>query len=397
MLIRSSTSNFHKMIKREISGRLSALSKKIPIVAVTGPRQSGKTTLVKSVFPNYRYISLENPDNLDFALSDPKGFLNTYGQKIIIDGAQYAPKLFSYIQTIVDEKSENGLYVLTGSQNFLLHSKIFQSLSGRVLIFNLLPLSYRELGGTKFEVKNLAEQIVKGFYPRIYDSKLEPYEWYPSYIQTYLERDVRQILNVGDINSFRNFIRICAGRCGQVLNLSSIGNDMGISYQTVKKWLSVLEQSYIIFLLPPYYENFNKRIIKSPKLYFYDSGLVCSLLGIDSKETYNLHYLKGGIFESYVISELLKKKFNTGGNEEFFYWKDTNGNEVDLLIKKGMEKKAIEIKSSETIKSEFFNNLKRWSELDKKNDDLNLIYAGAEHQKRSGIRIYGWNIFSRQM
>jgi uncharacterized protein len=380
------------MVKRTISNRLLSLSKKIPILTITGPRQSGKTTLAKSVFPDYRYISLENPDNLDFALSDPKGFLNTYGQKIIIDEAQYAPKLFSYIQTIIDEKKENGLYVLTGSQNFLLHAKISQSLAGRVIIFNLLPFSNDELKSTKYKIDKLSDLIVKGFYPRIFDSGLNSSDWYQSYIQTYLERDVRQILNVGDINAFRNFLRVCAGRCGQVLNLSSIGSDLGISYQTVKKWLSVLEQSYIVYFLQPYFENFNKRITKSPKLYFYDTGLVCSLLGINSPESFELHYLKGSIFESFVISELLKSKFNLGISDEIFYWKDLNGNEIDCIISSGKEIKAIEIKAAETIKSEFFKTLYLWNKLDtKKNNSLNLVYGGNEYQKREFVKIYSWN------
>jgi len=385
----------HNLIKREISNRLVSLSRKIPIITIIGPRQSGKTTLAKAAFPDYRYISLENPDILDFALSDPIGFLNTYGQKIILDEAQYAPKLFSYIQTIVDEKRENGLYILTGSQNFLFHSKISQSLAGRVLIFTLLPLSYNELKDTKHEVKKLSEQILKGFYPRIYDSGINFAEWYRSYIQTYIERDVRQLLNVGDLHSFRNFLRVCAGRCGQVLNLSNIGNDLGISYQTVKKWISVLQQSYIIYLLQPYHKNFNKRIIKSPKLYFLDTGLLCSLLGINSEEEYNLHYLKGSIFESYIISELLKNSFNTGINCELYFWKDSNGNEIDCLIQEGIIIKALEIKSAETLKSEFFRTLYLWKNLDKNNNDLNLIYAGTENQKRKFVKVYGWNNFQK--
>lgn len=384
------------MITRIISNRLLALSKKIPILTITGPRQSGKTTLAKMTFPDYRYISLENPDNLDFALSDPKGFLNTYGQKIIIDEAQYAPKLFSYIQTIVDEKKENGLYILTGSQNFLLHAKISQSLAGRVIIFNLLPFSYDELKNTKYKINKLSELIVKGFYPRIYDSGLNPADWYQSYIQTYLEKDVRQLLNVGDINAFRNFLRVCAGRCGQVLNLSSIGNDLGFTYQTVKKWLSVLEQSYIIYFLQPYFENFNKRILKSPKLYFYDTGLVCALLGINSHESFELHYLKGNIFESFVISELLKNKFNTGIPNEFYYWKDLNGNEIDCIISNGPELKAVEIKAAETIKSEFFKTLYQWNKLDtKRNNSLNLVYGGSEYQEREMVKVYSWNECSK--
>jgi len=265
-------------------------------------------------------------------------------------------------------------------------------LAGRVIIFNLLPFSYDELRNTKYKINKLSELIVKGFYPRIYDSWLNSSDWYPSYIQTYLERDVRQIINVGDINTFRNFLRICAGRSGQVLNLSSIGNDLGISYQTVKKWLSVLEQSYIVYFLQPYYKNFNKRIIKSPKLYFYDTGLVCALLGINSPESYELHFLKGNIFETFVISEFLKNKFNTGSNNELYFWRDSNGNEIDCIISHGLNLKAIEIKSGETIKSEFFKTLYLWSNLDiKKNNDLNLVYGGSENQKRNSVKISGWD------
>ncbi len=288
------------------------------------------------------------------------------------------------------------MYILTGSQNFLLNAKISQSLAGKVIILNLLPFSYDELKNSKYNIDKLSELIVKGFYPRIYNSDLNPIEWYQSYIQTYLERDVRQILNVGNIHIFRNFLRVCAGRCGQVLNLSSIGNDLGISYQTVKKWLSVLEQSYIIYLLQPYYENFNKRILNSPKLYFYDTGIVCSLLGINSQESYNLHYLKGNIFESYVISELLKYKFNAGIPNDFYYWKDLNGNEIDCIISNSNKLIAVEIKAAETMKSEFFKTLYLWNKLDyKKNNNLNLVYGGNEILERDSIKIYSWNNCSK--
>ena len=384
------------MIKRTISERLISLSKKNPVLTITGPRQSGKTTLAESVFPGYYFISLENPDNLDFALSNPKGFLKTYGQKIIIDEVQYAPNLFSYIRTIVDKKKRNGLYILTGSQNLLLNAEISQSLAGRVINFNLLPFSYNELRNTKYKINRLSEMIVKGFYPRIYYSGLKSSDWYPSYIQDYLERDVRKIVNVGNINTFRNFLRICAGRCGQILNLSSIGNDLGISYQTVKKWLSVLEQSYIVYLLQPYYKNFNRRVIKSPKLYFYDTGLVCSLLGIKSPESYELHYLKGNIFETFVISEILKNKFNTGSNNELCFWRDSNGNEIDCIISSGLNLKAIEIKAGTKIKSGFTKTLYMWNKFNvNKNDDLNLIYGGSENQKRNSVKISGWNSLTK--
>jgi predicted AAA+ superfamily ATPase len=383
------------MIKRDISLRLISVSKKIPVIYLTGPRQSGKTTLVKDLFKSHRYISLENPDNLEFALNDPKGFLKTYGDKLIIDEAQHAPKLFSYIQSEVDEKKSRCSFILTGSQNFLLHSKISQSLAGRVIIFSLLPFSYKELCNTKFKTKGLSEFIYTGFYPRLYDSKLIPSDWYNSYIQTYLERDVRQILNVGDLNTFRTFLKVCAGRSGQVINLSSIGNDMGVSYQTVKKWLSVLEQSYIIHFLPPFYENFNKRILKSPKLYFYDTGLLCSLLGIDTKKEYNLHYLKGAIFETYVISEMIKQKLNAGENFELYYLRDSNGIEIDCIMEKSSKLKAVEIKAGETLKSDFFKNLYIWNKINnRKNSDLNIVYGGEENQLRKDIKVFGWKSIS---
>jgi len=379
------------MIKRDITERVKSIAKRIPIITITGPRQSGKTTLVKNVFPDYKYISLESPDNLDFAINDPKGFLNTYGQKLIIDEAQYAPKLFSYIQTIVDEIKDNGLYILTGSQNFLLSEKISQSLSGRVIILNLLSLSNNEIKKTAFRIKDLPELIVKGLYPRLYDSDISYTDWYPSYIQTYLERDVRNILNVGDINSFRKFLRVCAGRSGQVISLSKIGNDIGVSYQTVKKWLSVLEQSFIVYFLQPLYENFNKRIIKSPKLYFYDTGLVCSLLGINTPEAYNVHNLKGNIFETFIISEILKYKYNFGLTNDFYFWKDSSENEIDLVITEGNNYKAVEIKAGETIKSDFFKTLFFWNKLNPNtNTELNLIYGGSENQKRENVNIYDW-------
>lgn len=384
----------HKYIERNLSKKLKSIADKIPVISLTGPRQSGKTTLVRHIFQNYNYVSLDNPDTLDFALADPKGFLNTYGDKLILDEVQYSPNLFHYIKTNVDNLKNKYSYIITGSQNFLLNSEISESLAGRVIIFNLLPLSIDELSKTNYKFSGLSDIIVKGFYPRIYNADLRAADWYPSYIQTYLERDVRQIINVGDINSYRNFIRVCAGRCGQIINLSSIGNDIGVSYQTIKKWLSILEQSYIIFLLQPYYKNFNKRIIKSPKIYFYDTGLACSLLGINSPETFETHYLKGNLFESFVISELVKRKFNSASNEEFYFWRDSNGNEVDCLIETGQKLKAIEIKVGQTIKSEFFNNLYLWNNLNKeKNKDLNLIYGGTENQKRKSVKIFGWKNF----
>lgn len=381
----------HKIIKRDITSKVLSASSKMPVLFITGPRQSGKTTLVKTAFKNHKYVSLENPDTRDFAVNDPRGFLKTYGSKVIIDEAQHSPALFSYIQTEVDEKKTKCSYILTGSQNFMLHSGISQSLAGRVIIFSLLPFSYKELKNTAHGNKTLPEYIFKGFYPRLYDTKIAPEEWYKSYIQTYIERDVRQILNVGDLNAFRVFLKVCAGRSGQVLNLSSIAGDIGISYQTVKKWLSVLEQSYIIHLLQPYHTNLNKRLLKSPKLYFYDTGLLCSLLMLNSAKDYEMHYMKGSIFETYVISELLKSSLNSGINFGFYFLRDSNGYEIDCIAESGTSLKAIEIKAGSTIKPEFFKNLLTWNKLNpKRNSLMNLIYGGDEDQIRNNIKVLNW-------
>ena len=388
----------HKIIKRDITSKVLSASRKMPVLFITGPRQSGKTTLVRSIFKNHKYVSLENPDTRDFAISDPRGFLKTHGSRVIIDEAQHVPALFSYIQTEVDEKKTKCSYILTGSQNFMLHSKISQSLAGRVKIFSLLPFSYNELKNTFHGNKTLPEYIFKGFYPRLYDTKMAPEDWYKSYIQTYIERDVRQILNVGDLNSFRVFLKVCAGRSGQVLNLSSIAGDIGVSYQTVKKWLSVLEQSYIVHLLQPYHVNLNKRLLKSPKLYFYDTGLLCSLLMLNSAEDYEMHYMKGSIFETFIISELLKNNLNRGLNYGFYFLRDSNGYEIDCIAESSSSVRAIEIKAGSTIKSEFLNNLLKWNKLNPKiNTLMSLIYGGDEDQIRHNIKILNWRNIPKLM
>ena len=379
------------IIERILREKIIELLTKLPVVSITGPRQSGKTTLVKYLLHEYKYVSLENPSSLNFALNDPTGFLRTYGDKLIIDEAQKAPELFSYIQTIVDEKNQNGLYVLTGSQNFLLSEKISQSLAGRVAIFYLLPFSYDEIKETEFNINELWSLLIKGFYPRVYNSNLDPAQWYNDYIQTYIERDVRQITNVGDLNTFRKFISICAARCGQIINLSSIANDIGISYHTVRKWISIMEQSFIIFTLKPFHENYNKRLIKSPKIYFYDTGLLCALLNIKDEITLGTHPNKGSIFESFIISELYKNKYNLAQLKDFYFFRDQTGNEVDCLQKDGLHIKAIEIKSTETIKSELFKGLHYWNALDNKHKkSLFLVYSGNENQFRENLTIISW-------
>lgn len=379
------------MIDRILAAKLKKAFEKYPVVSLTGPRQSGKTTLIKFVFPGLKYVSLEDPDNRAFALEDPRGFFKTWPAPAIIDEIQRAPHLFSYMQTLVDETGKPGRYVISGSQNFLLMEGISQSLAGRVAIFNLLPLSMEELKSHESELNDYPHYLFKGFYPRIYDSELQPSEWYSNYINTYIERDVRLIKNISDLSIFQRFLKLCAGRCGQILNLSELGNDCGITHNTVKAWLSILESSFIVFLLQPFYKNFSKRIIKMPKLYFFDPGLVCSLLGIEKEEQLHTHYLKGGIFESFVLSEMIKKRFNNGLQNNCYYWRDKTGREIDCLVDRGQDFLPVEIKSSRTIISDFFENLS-WFEscAGLKRGSGFIIYGGDMNQKRENGTVMSW-------
>jgi hypothetical protein len=372
-------------IHREITEKLTALSKQFPVISLTGPRQSGKTTLVKTVFPEMEYRSLENPDNAEFALTDPVGFLYQSETGLIIDEAQKAPELFSYIQGIVDEKNESGMYVLTGSQNFLLLEKITQSLAGRVAVLKLLPFSFHEYR-SRFKKVDIEEIIINGMYPRIYDKKIDPKNWFDTYVTTYLERDVRQIKNIDNLFTFQRFLKLCAGRSGRILNYSSLANDCGITHNTARAWISVLEASYIIHLLPPYYENFNKRTIKAPKLYFLDTGLLSYLLGITSKEIYSAHPLRGEIFETYVLSELVKTFFNKAERGELYFWRDKTGHEIDFIIPKAGDLVTIEVKSGKTINSDYFKNIEYWQGLTGKKNSY-VIYQGSNEQKRNTVHI----------
>lgn len=377
-------------LKRDIEKKIIISAKKYPVIAIIGPRQSGKTTLAKNLFKNYQYISLEDLDNREFAEKDPRGFLETYSKKTIIDEVQKVPKLFSYLQTKVDSVNASGQYILTGSQNFLLHQGISQSLAGRVAIFRLFSLSFDELIKNKYFFNTVDDYIYSGGYPAIFKNKIEPADWYPNYIETYIERDLRNIKQITDLSAFRTFVKLCAGRVGQIVNLSDLGRDVGVSHNTIKSWLSILETSYIIFFLQPYYKNFNKRIIKSPKLYFYDTGLVCSLLGINDKKQIKTHYLKGNLFENFVISEFIKNKFNKNYQTDYYFWKDKTGREIDLLEIKNQKIKPIEIKSSMTINEDFFKNIKSWQKITKNKEKGILIYGGLESQKRSFVDILSW-------
>lgn len=379
------------MIKRRLAKQLLKLAKQYPVISLTGPRQSGKTTLVRNLFPKYRYVTLEDLDQRRFANEDPRGFLNEYHQYVIFDEVQNCPDLFSYIQGVVDQDQLPGQFILTGSQNFLLLEKISQSLAGRSGIMHLLPLENKELEEAKKIPPSIEEMLIKGFYPRLYEQSVEPQEWYPNYIRTYIERDVRQIKNVHDLDTFQLFLKMCASRAGQLLDLTSLGNDCGISHNTAKAWLNILEASFIIFFLRPHYKNFNKRLVKTPKLYFYDTGLLCSLLGIHSLDQLRTHYLRGGIFETYVVSELKKQIYHKLANSSLYFWRDHQGHEIDCMIEKGTMLTPIEIKSSKTISPSFFENLKYWKELAGKNtENAFLIYGGETSQKRSSAQVLSW-------
>ncbi len=382
------------MIKRELALELKAVAKEFPVVAVLGPRQSGKTTLVQETFKRYEYVSLEDLDTRQSAISDPRHFLESLENKhgIILDEIQNSPDLLSYIQTYVDKHKKHGYFVLTGSYNILLNEAISQTLAGRIAILTLLPLSMKELDSANLLNANIEKTLFFGCYPRIFDEKIRPQKWYSNYIRTYIERDVRMLKNVSSLSLFQKFIKLCAGRVGQLLNLSSLGNDCGISSNTARDWLSILESSYILFLLRPHHKNFSKRIIKTPKIFFYDTGLVCSLLEITDYKELNSNYLRGNLFESFVISELMKSCYNKDLQPNLYFWRDLRGHEVDCLLQKGDKLTALEIKVGKTINSSFLDGLKYWNELSgNKPSNSFLIYGGKDKVIRNGINVLGWS------
>lgn len=375
------------MKKRDLGAKILAISSKMPVISLTGPRQSGKTTLVKSLFPHYYYANLEDPQTRQFARENPVGFLKQGTDGIIIDEVQYVPELFSYIQIQVDATKANGKVILTGSQHFQLLESITQSLAGRVAIFNLLPFSLHELQPLGNTSDDALSFILKGFYPRIYDQNIAPEDFYPSYITTYIERDVRQVKNVGDLILFERFLQVCAGHSGQLFNQATIANNLGISLPTVKSWLSILHTSFIVFLLPPYYNNYNKRILKTPKLYFYDTGLLCALLGLKSIKEVQNHYTYGALFENFVVVEMMKQFYNKGIAPKLYFWKDNSGNEIDLVIEKAGIVNAIEIKSGQSLQPTYFKNLEYFKKItDASAENLYCIYGGMENQDwKSGL------------
>lgn len=378
-------------VERSIRIQIERFKDKYPIVALTGPRQSGKTTLLKKLFPDFTYLSLENPDTLEFATSDPKAFLQMHNDRVILDEVQKTPELFSYLQSVVDESGKMGQYILSGSQNFHLMKSITQSLAGRVILFKLLPFDFSELKSAGWMTDSYEDLCLKGCYPSIYDREIPSDVFYNNYIQTYVERDVSEILNVKDVSQFRNFLFLCATRAGQLLNLSELAKKVGITQPTAKSWMSVLESSYITFLLQPYYENFSKRIVKTPKLYFYDTGLLAHLLKIKSKEQLAKHNQKGALFENLIISEKLKQNHHQYLMNDHWFWRDSNNREVDLMIQQTGKFDIYEIKSTSTITQKLFNNLDFFSGVAPASiNNKFLIYGGNQNQKRSVAEVLSW-------
>ncbi len=393
------------MIPRHLATTVERAAAQYPVVSVNGPRQSGKTTLLRETFPHYRYVSLESPDERRFAHEDPRGFLGRLDGPVILDEAQRAPDLFSYIQTIVDEDPAPGRFLLSGSRNFLLMQSISQSLAGRVRLTSLLPFSLSELTlrdapsmdellgvGARHPAPggDWTEHALRGFYPRIHDRGLDPSEWLAQYFQTYLERDVRDLTQVGDLEAFGRFVRLCAGRAGGLLNLSSLGNDCGVSHDTARRWLSVLETSFVTFRLQPYHRSFNKRLTRRAKLYFVDSGLLCWLLRIRDAGQLASHAARGAVFENLVIAEALKVDCNAGETPDLYHWRDHRGNEIDLIVDTTAGPHPVEMKSGETVAGDFFKGLTRWRALAGRSVPATLVYGGGESYVRNGVDVRAW-------
>lgn len=377
------------MIKRAAAIELENLASQYKAIAVIGPRQSGKTTLVKDSFNTKPYVSLENPDIRIFAMDDPKGFLKNYPNGAIIDEAQRVPQLFSYLQQILDESKTTGLFILTGSNNFLLQENITQTLAGRVAYLHLLPFSIDELGENIPTTVNGI--LYKGFYPPLYDQNFEIGKWFSNYIRTYVERDVRQLKGIGNLLLFERFLRLCAARTGQLLNKNSLAVEVGVTSKTIESWIGLLEASFIVYRLKPHHKNYNKRLVKMPKLYFYDVGLVTALLGIRNPGQMDLHPLKGNIFENFVVMELLKQRYNHGKSDNLFFWRNNSGHEIDVLIDKGLKLIPLEIKAGNTITNEYFKGIDYWNKLSENNGGC-VVYAGDSYQKRSNeIEVVPYN------
>jgi len=372
------------MIRRHITAHLESVFSQYPVITITGPRQSGKTTLARSSFPHLPYKNLENIETRSFAKDDPVAFLKTVPDGAIIDEIQHVPELSSYLQVIVDERRENGIYVLTGSQQFNMLQTVSQSLAGRTAIIKLLPFSLREIKGAYPDVPDSADAyLYRGFYPRLYDQHIEPAVGLSNYIATYIERDIRQLSRIQDLLLFLKFLKLCAGRIGQLLNFSNLAEDTGISHKTASEWISLLEASFIVYRLPPYFTNISKRLIKSPKLYFYDTGLAAHLMGIEEQKQIETHPLRGALFENLVISEIIKYRYNLGKRENISFFRDAKGHEVDLIYSIANSVVPIEIKSAGTVRNDFFKGLEYFDDSITPVEKKMLIYNGDRNEQRS--------------
>jgi uncharacterized protein len=399
------------MISRDIAPFLSDMARQYPVVTITGPRQSGKTTLVKSLFPSKPYVTLEDPDVRRFAIDDPRGFLSSYADGAIFDEIQRAPELPSYLQGMVDTNPVPGRFILTGSQQFELMTQVTQSLAGRTGVLRLLPFTFAEVQRLKAGTKNnkrrsvaldktlksqhsslyLAQTLLTGFYPRIHDKNLNPSQALADYFATYVERDLRQLTAVHDLQRFERFVRLCAGRTGQLLNLDSLGNDAGVSHATARAWIDLLQTSYVVHLLPPWFTNSGKRLIKSPKLYFYDAGLACWLLGLRTADQVARDPLWGSLFENFIVMEALKDRLNVGESAQMYFYRDSEGNEVDLLLPTGGKLHPIEIKAGATVNNDFFKGLKTFAaQYPQTILGGGVIYGGIQSQLRSDWPVYSW-------
>ena len=379
------------MIKRTAHDTIMRLAKGFPVIAITGPRQSGKTTLARSAFPDKPYLTLEDPDTRLLAESDPRGLLSNYPDGLILDEVQRSPQIFSYLQNFVDAHLVPGKYILTGSQQFGLMSGITQSLAGRAGMIQLLPFAMDELERGNKLPESVNQLMSSGMYPPLYDRDLSPMDWFPAYINTYIERDVRQLINVRDLSAFQRFIRMCAARTGQLLNLSSLASDCGITHNTAAAWISVLEASYIVFLLRPHFNNYNKRMVKAPKLYFIDTGIAAWLLGIRTEEQMTFHAQRGALFENLVVTEFLKGRFNEGRQADIYFWRDSKGLEIDLLLEDGGNLTPVEIKSGQTVASDFMTSLRKWCELSGIPDrPALLVYGGTTSFVNGNISLVPW-------
>ena len=380
------------MIQRNLLTKADDLLGKYPLIAITGPRQSGKTTLAKQLRPDFQYVNLELEENRSYAAEDPHGFLQANQGGVVLDEVQYVPSLFPYLKHYTDLRGSVGEYILTGSQHFLLLEKITQSLAGRVGTLQLLPFSIGELRSGGILPSYPEDFVLNGGYPRLYDQQIEPTDFYPGYISTYVERDVRQITNILDLRQFRQFLTACAGRVGQLVNFTEMGNVLGIDGKTVKAWLGILEASFIVFLLPAYHRNFDKRIIKTPKLYFYDTGLASSLLNITTPQQLDAHFAKGSLFENMVIVELIKTQLNIGREPAFYFWLDSNMREIDLLVEQANHLKAVEIKAGKTIPKDFVKNLNYFKEVaGNPTHEFYLVYGGDTGQQRTDLTVLPWH------